>query len=65
MDVEAGATRYALTVLTYLLAVTTYAVSLGSRLFMPFLLIFDFLSFFLGKLFERERERKTDVREIC
>lgn len=27
MDLEAGATRYALTVLTYLLAVTTYAVS--------------------------------------
>ena len=27
MDLEAGATRYAMTVLTYLLAVTTYAVS--------------------------------------
>ena len=26
MDLEAGATRYALTVLTYLLAVTVYAV---------------------------------------
>ena len=49
MDREAGATRYALTVLTYLLAVTTYAVS---NLFESFFLILSMLGFgFLDSVF--------------